>query len=155
MQRAKLKEAVKSKGGMTLIEVLVATVIFATLAVALFGLFSNSAQMERRALVESLTTYTAQMMIEEVYGRTQDDLLAIYNTKTSSNPDGKLPYDIYLTEDTVKEESIALTYVWTAELFDPDSDSETSLVRVTVTVSNDYFEVSTTLEALIRPVPSD
>ena len=125
---------------MTLIEVLVAVALFAVVALPLYGMFSNSLKLERRALVESLTTYTAQILMEEAYGMTGPELLANFNTHSA-----KVPYDIDLNIDD--EDAVALFYVSKAE---PET-SFNNLVRVTLTVGSEYFEVETTLENIIRP----
>ena len=125
---------------MTLIEVLVAVALFAVVALPLYAIFTNSLKLERRALVESLTTYTAQILMEEAYGMTGPELLANFNTHGA-----KVPYDIDLNIDD--EDAVALFYVSKAE---PET-SFNNLVRVTLTVGSEYFEVETTLENIIRP----
>jgi len=130
----------KKKAGMTLIEVLIAVALFAVVALPLYAVFSNGLKLERRALVESLTTYTAQLMMEEAYGMTAPALIAKYNTGGS-----KVMYDIDITDD--KEDAVALYYIYHAE-----ADAEfKNLVKVTITVGSEFFEVETTLETIIRP----
>jgi len=130
----------KKKAGMTLIEVLIAVALFAVVALPLYAMFSNSVKLERRALVESLTTYTAQLMMEEAYGMTAPALLTAFNTGGA-----KVPYDIGLTDDM--EDAVALYYIYFAE---PENEFK-NLVKVTITVGSEYFEVETTLETIIRP----
>jgi len=138
---------IKSKDGMTLIEVLVATIIFASVVLMLFGLFTNSVKLERRAVVESLTTYTAQMMLEEVYGMQKGVLDVPESGLLGLN--GINGEESIVLSDEPPAEVIVLNYVWTAAEV-PGSE----LIRVSVTVKNAYFEVETTLESLIKPVPS-
>jgi len=138
MKRNIWKLNIKSKAGMTLVEVLVAIALFAVVALPLFGMFSNSMRLERRALVESLTTYTAQMKMEEAYGRPAESeegngILDVYNT------DGRQIYP---------DDSIALYYEFSSDW----DTTATSLIKVTVTVGSEYFDVETTLESLIKPV---
>jgi len=149
MQHLRGKMNMKSKAGMTLIEVLVAMAVFAVVAIPLFNMFANSIRMEQRAMVESITTYTAQMMIEEAYGRDADDLHLTYNTKTPGNPDpdGKMPYKVRFS--SAEDDFIMMYYIWSAEPV-----GTTGLVRVKVTVGNEDFEVSTSLEVDIAPVAS-
>jgi len=135
------KMDIKSKAGMTLIEVLVAMTIFAVVAVPLFSMFSNSIRMERRALVESLTTYTAQMMMEEQYGKTEDELLDLEEMEGEEI--------ILLSSDPEDEDSVVLNYLWNAEL----DEYYPNLINVKLTVRSDFFEVETTLESLIRATP--
>jgi len=132
---------IKSRAGMTLVEVLVAMAIFAAVAVPLFAMFSNSMKMERRALVESLTTYTAQMMIEEAYGNTTDQLKA-----KVTEPGEPGEYTVVLSEDG--EDSIELYYTF----YIMEKINGTDLTGVTITVGSEYFEVETRLEAMIRPI---
>lgn len=104
-------------------------------------------KMERRALVESLTTYTAQMMMEEVYGMERGEaagggLLGL-DGKTGSEP-------IVLSDAPAKEDSVVLDYLWSAEA----DEVYPNLIKVKLTISNDFFEVETALESLIRPAPA-
>ena len=127
---------------MTLIEVLVAMAIFGAVAVPLFAMFSNSMKMERRALVESISTYTAQMKIEEAYGTiTKDE--ADEGVMENGTETIILSYDSSGDPD----DAIELFYELSAEL----DESGYDLIKVTVTVGSEFFEVETTLESLIRP----
>jgi len=145
MKKGLCKLNIKSRAGMTLVEVLIAIALFAVVALPLFGMFSNSMRMERRALVESIATYTAQMKMEEAYGRTATDLLDDFHTDGN-----KVDETIILSDDPEDPDSIALYYIIATE---PDVGSP-NLIKVSITVGNEYFAVESTLENLIRPVPT-
>jgi prepilin-type N-terminal cleavage/methylation domain-containing protein len=130
----------KSKAGMTLVEVIVAIAIFAGVALPLFAMFTNSMKMERRALVESLATYEAQLQMEQAYGMTAEEMLLAYNTGGD-----KVYYPVGLTTDP--SDAIDLYYTYSSAW----AGDELNLIRVTIIVGNDYFEVDATIESYITP----
>ena len=144
MQRGIWRENTNTKAGMTLIEVLVATVIFATVVLMLFAMMSNSTKMKYRAQVETLTTITAQMLLEEQYGKTVEELDDLIDNPTGTET-------IFLSDDVVNGDSVVLNYVWVVA---PVAGFENGLIKVSVTVHNDFFEVETSLESIIRLAPS-
>ena len=136
---------------MTLVEVVVAIALFAAVALPLFGMFSNSIKMERRALVDSLATYTAQMKMEEIYGMTEAQLLALDGYRNDT--------DIVISVDEVDgqniEDAIYLFYEYATTLMPDTEGHNLNLVRVEVSVWNETFEVEAVLENLVRPVPEN
>lgn len=62
----------QNNNGMTLLEVVLALMVFTVVAGGLFTAFAYSARMDRRALLHALATYTAQMKLEEAYGGPPD-----------------------------------------------------------------------------------
>ena len=65
----------KKNAGMTLVEVIIAIVLFTLVVTPIMNVFSYSLKLERRALIHALATYTAQMKMEEAYGLAKDELL--------------------------------------------------------------------------------
>jgi len=128
---------------MTLIEVLVATVIFATVALMLFAMLSNSTKLKHRAMVDTLATVTAQMMLEEQYGKTIGQLNDLKDSPT-------VPITIVLSDDPVNGETVVFDYQWSVV---PVEGFEDKLIKVSITVHNEFFNVETSLESLIRPAP--
>ena len=125
---------------MTLIEVLLAIALFAVVAVPLLGVYWQGVRTVRRSSMYSLTTYEAQMRMEEAYGLTGAELLAAYNTTFTSadiHTAGNDPIELSYEYKAVKYETGAVSF-----------DDVSNLYKVTVTVSNDFYVVGTELEAI-------
>jgi len=133
------KMNMKSRAGMTLVEVLIAMALFAVVAVPLFAMFSNSMKMERRAMVESIATYTAQMKMEEVYGLTATELFDLDGIENKE--------EINLSSDP--DDLLELKYVFFME---PESGG-LGLIEVEIIVWNEYFEVDAMLNNTVKPAP--
>jgi len=129
------KMRIKSRAGMTLIEVIVAITIFAVIAIPLSAMFSNSLKLERRALVEALATYTAQLKIEEAYGMSPGDLEEIYNDEGILDEDFGGQFELF--------------YKYSAVLVDEYSGDDLKLYKVTVLIGNEFYVVDATLESMI------
>ena len=82
----------KNNAGMSLAEVIVAVVIFAFIATPLLSVFVQSARTDKHALFSALTSYTAQMKIEEAYGM---PLTVPLLGAPGYDPDAKTLFDVY------------------------------------------------------------
>lgn len=132
----------KNNRGMTLIEVLIAVILFGLVATPILGVFGYGLKMERRALMHSLATYTAQMKMEEAYGMEAAQL--VYG-----------PCDI---DDDLKE--YGFQYIYSVKPFGVNQDNPSiydnlNLWEVTIIIKNDSYKVETTLTDVFyaKPIP--
>ena len=120
---------------MTLVEVIIAIVLFTLVVIPIMNVFSYSLKLERRALIHALATYTAQMKMEEAYGLAKDELLEYGN-------------DSGIIDDVDLGDSIELFYQYETVEYPVDGD-DLGLYKITITIGNDFYGVSATLENII------
>ena len=132
----------KNRPGMTLLEVIIAIALFALVVAPLVGVFSQGIRTERRSAIHALTTYEAQMRMEEAYGMSSDQLLADYNRSGI----------FHINNSGDEDDSIELRYLYNA-VSDPGNPSDSNLYKVTITISNDSYVVETTLVAVLYAEP--
>ncbi|MCL2529705.1 MAG: prepilin-type N-terminal cleavage/methylation domain-containing protein [Coriobacteriia bacterium] len=129
---------VKNNAGMSLVEVMVAITLLVVVAVPLLGVFSYAQKMEKRAAIHTLSTYTAQMKMEEAYGLDAAQLLIAYNDSGATLPGF--------------DDTIVLFYEFTAVPYTPGDPAidDANYFKVTITVGNEYYEVSSTIENILQ-----
>jgi len=127
----------KNNAGMSLVEVMVAITLLVVVAVPLLGVFSYAQKMEKRAAIHTLSTYTAQMKMEEAYGLSDTDLLSIYNATGDSLPGF--------------DDTIVLFYEFSAVPYTPGDPAidDSKFFKVTITVGSEYYGVSATIENIM------
>jgi prepilin-type N-terminal cleavage/methylation domain-containing protein len=134
-----MKKKKKNDSGLSLIELIIAISLFAMVAAPLMGGFANAMRMQRRAMVHTLATYTAQLMLEEAYGMGAEEFIATYG-----NESGDVAGDF--------DGTMEFGYVFTATRSRDWGDL--GFVDLTITITNAAFMVESTLTNLIQ-VPGD
>ena len=120
----------RKKAGFSLVELLIAIMLFIMVAAPLMIAFPQAIKMERRSTIHALATYEAQLKMEEAYGMTSADLRSY---TIVGNPG----------------DAVELTYDCRVEDFTLPGISVTNLYKVTITVRNEFYAVEATLEAIL------
>lgn len=146
----KLKFPKLNNSGMSLLEVVVALVFFAVLVAPMMTGFSQSARAQRRATVQTLTTYAAQMKLEEAHGLSYQELADLHIRHRDQGPDAietagpvDLTYAFRVSE-------VAPVYEYD-NIEDIARYADLGFWRVSVTVRSPAHNVETTLSAIMHP----
>ena len=123
---------------MSLIEVMIAVTLLVAVAVPLLGVFSYAQRMEQRAAIHTLSTYTAQMKMEELYGMTAQQLEDVNGLSGDQLPGF--------------DDSIVLFYEYSVVPYTPGDPAidDSNYYKVTITIGSERYQVSSTIENILQ-----
>ena len=122
----------RKKAGFSLVELLIAIMLFIMVAAPLMIAFPQAIKMERRSSIHALATYEAQLKMEEAYGMTSADLR-----------------NYPLTIAGAPGSPVDLTYRCTVDDYNLPGVSVSNLYKVVITVVDVSYAVSADLEAIL------
>jgi len=68
-----IKARKKKTAGMSIVELVISVAVFAIVFAPMLSLMTHSIKADRRAIIHNLATTTAQLILEDAYGRPLDD----------------------------------------------------------------------------------